>query len=331
MKNSSYVAMAAVFSVLMGGCRQEVVVHESSFTAINPLSYTDVVYKANRDTVFVSTFSGSIAEKVRGGNSVKELINLEDEIFSMAYDPKSHRLYASTLHSGIAVIDAVKMTVLEFLPVQGSWISTLFLSKKGDLLAGQAADRQNYIWDLKSDSPLSLPEGLSNYRVAGIHESGELILRGGGKYVFWNPQNNEVAREFTLSGSLSDIDDSGNILLLYGNDFLFYSAGADSVSFRKSHPDWPYYLKDQDTLVRIPLQLALTVGQLTDAYIFTAGVDRSIRKWSITDGKLLEDIIAHKATISGLRTSPDHSQLVSVDLKGGIHFYELNKKEFSSE
>ena len=323
MKNKSHLAIMVVFSVILYSCTQEVKVHKNSFTAINPLSYTDVVFRSDRDTVLVSTFSGRIAERIKGQSAERLLINLKDEIYSLAYDKKSHRIYASTLHSGIAVIDADKKTVIDYLVVKGSWISKIFLSENGDLLAGHSENRQNHIWDVKNNAPVTFPENLANYRIAGIDESGDILFKGNGKFVFWNPRSNVIRKELTLSGNLKDIDASGNMLLFLGKDFQFYSVNADSVSFRKNHRDWPYYLKEQDTVVRIPLQLDLTAGQLTDEYIYTAGIDRSVRKWSNTDGRHIEDIIEHKATISAMDSSPDQSQIVSVDLKGGILFSEV--------
>lgn len=331
MNNRMYLVFSIILGVILGSCKQEVKVHESSFTTVNPLSYTDVIFKSDRDTVLVSTFSGRIAERINGQNKENFLINLADEIYSLAYDQRSHRIYASTLHSGILIIDAIKKTVTDSLHFEESWIADIILSKNGELLAGNSANRQNYIWDIKNNIPLKLPESLSNYRIAGIDELGNIILKGNGKFIFWNPRMNEITKKITISGILKDIDEKGNMLLFYDKDFAFYRFDADSVAFRKHHEDWPYYLKEQDTVVRIPIQLALTVGQLTDQYIFTAGIDRSIRKWSKDDGQLVQDIVEHKATISAIDFSPDQSQIVSVDLKGGIIFSNTNFKAVNKD
>lgn len=331
MKNKIYIVFIVVFSVILGSCKQKVIVHESSFTAINPLSYTDVIFKSDRDTVLVSTFSGRLEERIKGQDKENILINLDDEIYSLAYDQKSHRIYASTLGSGILIIDADKKIVTDTLSIDGSWISNIFLSKNGELLAGISAHRQNYIWDAKNNNPIKLPESLSNYRVAGIDELGNIILKGRGKFAFWNPKMNAIKKEITISGVLKDFDKKGNMLLFNDKDFAFYNFDADSVSFKKHHEDWPYYWKEKDTIVRIPIQFELTVGLLTDQYIFTAGIDRSIRKWNKEDGQLVEDIIEHKATISAIDCSPDQMQIVSVDLKGGILFYEINDKAVYKE
>jgi len=325
MTNKSCVVIIVILSVILYGCEQKVNIKQGSFTAINSLSYTDVIYLSNRDTVLVSTFSGRIAQRINGQEKEKVIIKLPNEIYSLAYDSKNHRIYASTLNSGIAIIDSEEKSIIDYISVDESWISNLFLSTNGDLLVGRSAHRQNYIWDLKNNNELiKLPEELINFQIKSLTESGNVVVKGNRKYTFWNPIKNEVEKEITVSGNLSDIDESGNMLLFNDKDFKYYNASVDSVSFRRHHEDWPYYLKEQDTIIRIPLQLSLTVGQLTDQYIFTAGIDRSIRKWSKIDGQHIEDILEHKATISAIELSPDQSQLVSVDLKGGILFSEMN-------
>ena len=170
-----------------------------------------------------------------------------------------------------------------------------------------------------------IPKSISEFKIVGFDASGNLLLKGKGKCIFWNPKTNEIEKEVIVSGALADIDHSGNMLQLDGNYFQYYRADLDSISYRKQHPDWPYFLKEQDTTIRIPLQLSLTEGVLTDKYIFTAGIDRSIRKWNKLNGDHLQDLLKHKATISSMSISPDQSQLVSVDLKGGVVFTKIPK------
>lgn len=328
MKNREWLVLTVILLALLSGCKQEVTIRQGSFTSINPLSYTDVIYNSGSDTVLVSTFSGRIAERINGNKTENLVTNLSDEIYSLAVDSRNHRIYASTLNSGIAIIDSEKKSVIDHLIIYGSWISQLFLSKNGDVLAGRSANRKNYIWDLKnSPKPISLPENLLSYAITGVDESGNVIVKGNGKHIFWDPFNNTIEKEITVSGNLADIDSFGNMLLYDDKYFQYYNTSADTVAFRKNHEYWPYYWQEQDTIVKIPLQLSLTVGQLTDQFIFTAGVDRSIRKWSKVDGQQIAEITEHRATVSALDLSSDQSQLVSVDLKGGIHFHELNKAD----
>ena len=327
MKSRELLLIIAIAGLLLNGCKQEVTVAESKLTGINPLSYTDVVYMASRDTVLVSTFSGRIAQRIKGNENEEVIAQLSDEIHGLAYDQKNQLIYATTLQSGIVIIDLNTKSIVDSLPVSDSWISEIYLSKNGEILGGYSAHRENFLWNLKSKTLVELPESLNSFRIAGMDEKGYFLLKGNGKFVTWNPDDNQVEKEISLTGSLKDIDDDGNMLLFLDKEFQFYSGKSDSVAFRKQHPDWPYFVKEQEEAIRIPLQLSLTVGQLTEKYIFTAGVDRSIRKWSLTDGELVKDILDHKATISAMDCAENQSQIVSVDLKGGIVFSEVNSDD----
>lgn len=308
------------------GCKQNIKIHSKSYYAINSLSYTDVIFKSSRDTVLASTFSGRIVERIKGHNKENILININDEIYSLVYDQKKHRIYASTLNSGILVIDANKKMVIDSLNIEGTWISNIYLSKDGELLAGSTANQKNCIWDLNNNTSFKLPDSLSHYSIAGIDNSGNIIINAKEKFIFWNVWENSNEKENIRNGKLKSIDKSGNMLVFHDKNFQYYKANKDSVSFKRHHQDWPYYWKEKDTLIRIPFQLTLTAGILTEKYIYTAGVDRSIRKWNKQNGQLNEEIIKHRATISAIDLSFDQSQIVSVDLKGGILFHDVNKK-----
>ncbi|SDF52523.1 WD40 repeat domain-containing protein [Cellulophaga baltica] len=313
-----------VLQAILSSCEQKITIKEAAFTTINPLSYTDVTYTSSRDTVLVSTFNGRIAERINGQEKEKLWLNLADEIYSITYDSNSHILYASTLNSGVAVIDVKKKRVIHYLNLEGSWIPNLKLSLDGKLLVGRSSDRKNHIWDLKNHyKPIALPDSLSNYSVTEISKSGSILLKGNGSYIFWNPLKLAIEREVKVKGNLAAMDASNNMLLFNDTHFQYYNAITDSLSPKKQHQDWPYYIKEQNEIIRIPLQLGLTVGQLSEHYIFTAGIDRSIRKWHKLNGEHIEDILKHKATVSAMAISPNASQLVSVDLKGGIVFYEM--------
>lgn len=49
-----------LISIVFTNCEQKVTVKKHKLTGINPVAYTDVVFKSSRDTVFVSTFDGKI-------------------------------------------------------------------------------------------------------------------------------------------------------------------------------------------------------------------------------------------------------------------------------
>ncbi|UAB82401.1 hypothetical protein INR76_06475 [Marixanthomonas sp. SCSIO 43207] len=326
MKNRIYIIFITIISILFYGCKQNIKVHSKSFYGINPLSYTDVIFKSSRDTVLASTFSGRIVERIKDHNKENILINLNDEIYSLVYDQKKQHIYASTLNSGILVIDSNKKMIIDSLNIEGTWISNIFLSKDGELLAGSTANHKNCIWDLKNKTSIKLPDSLSHYMVAGIDNTGNVIINAKEKFIFWDVKEDSIKKENIRNGKLESIDKSGNLLVFQDKYFQYYKANKDSASFKSYHQDWPYYWKEKDTLIRIPFQLTLTAGILTDKYIYTAGVDRSIRKWNKQNGQLKEEIIKHRATISAIDLSFDQLQVVSVDLKGGVLFHDVEKK-----
>lgn len=105
--NNKLTLLLILVSVI-SGCKQEIDLKSSAFTAVNPLSYTDVVYVSNKDTVLIATFDGRISERINGKEKENLIINLSDEIYSLTFDAKNQRIYASTLSSGIVIIDYKK-------------------------------------------------------------------------------------------------------------------------------------------------------------------------------------------------------------------------------
>lgn len=67
----------------------------------------------------------------------------------------------------------------------------------------------------------------------------------------------------------------------------------------------------------------LTTAKFAKNKVFTASIDRSIRVWDKKTGELLKSLTSHKGTVNKLRVANDESQLVSIDLKGGIQFWNL--------
>ena len=62
---------------------------------------------------------------------------------------------------------------------------------------------------------------------------------------------------------------------------------------------------------------------MTADNIYTLGLDKSLRKWEKQSGELIETYSLHRGTPSAMDISKDESQLVTVDLLGKIHFWNL--------
>ena len=59
-------------------------------------------------------------------------------------------------------------------------------------------------------------------------------------------------------------------------------------------------------------------------FIFSSGADHSFRIWDKSTGKLLKTFWDHKGTVNKIVCSPNQSQVVTIDLKGGIYFRDVN-------
>src|SRR5690606_37240219 len=110
-----------LLTILFTNCEQNITVKKHKLTGINPLAYTDVIFKSDQDTVFVSTFDGKIYEVVNGRGDRKQIAHIDDEIYSLAYSPLKAELYAATLYSGIVVINASNGTITTKLPIKETW------------------------------------------------------------------------------------------------------------------------------------------------------------------------------------------------------------------
>jgi len=203
------------------------------------------------------------------------------------------------------------------------WCISIFLSDSENYLMGIDVSGKNYIWDISKDYQLiEYPRSFPKSYVRVIDNSGIIYLSGEGKVVLWNPEKDLIEKELSVAGVLVDVDNSGDLLLLSHNEFTKYNAKNNSIEFKRKHPNWPYVLASGDTAY-IPPQMKLTAARFANNKIYTAGIDRSIRVWDKQEGKLLDDWLGHKATINSIDISDDSKQLVSVDLKGGIKFWDI--------
>lgn len=72
--------------------------------------------------------------------------------------------------------------------------------------------------------------------------------------------------------------------------------------------------------------MALTDAKFAGDKIYTSSIDRSLRVWDKKTGTLLESLTGHTATVNRLKVNVSGTQVVSIDLKGGLFFWETNEK-----
>lgn len=292
--------------------------------AINPLSYTDVVFISVKDTVLVSTYSGRISKRIKEQENEEVLVQLNDEIYSLQYSSQQNSIIASTLKSGLLFIDVSTGKIKKQLKIKkGAWINSIFLSNDENYLFGFDIKGNNHIWDLNDNfKKLNFTNELPKSYIRYIDELGIMYYQTKGKYVKWNPNDKKIEKEFKINGKLVDIGDNGDLLLLNFNEFQKFSSRTDSVVFKRKHPYYIYKYQNGDT-VHDPYQLKLTDALFSRDNIFTSSLDQSIRVWNKIDGTLVDEWYLHNATISALDISQNQEQMVSVDLKGVIKFWDL--------
>jgi len=311
-------------SIILWSCKQEISIKKGRFTAVNPVSYTDVIYKADRDTVFVSGFDGKIHEVIKSETKQQQIAAIGDEIYAMAYDKRKSRLYAATLNSGIVVVNTKDGSVVKQLPLKNTWAKQLTYNSHNGILATYDFKGYHYVWNTNEDfNAIETPKVLQGTRPRYIRDNGDIFFDGKQGVIVWNYKTKTIIQKNKTSGHLIDVDDQNNYLMLSGKEFSFFDTKADSIVYSQKHPDWPIYVADKDTTVKVPLHLEIISGIITTYTIYTCGLDKSLRKWDKQSGELMNTYLLSKNTPSAMDIAKDGGQLVIVDLGGNIQFQEL--------
>lgn len=323
MKYCTKLYVFFILAVFSFSCKQEIAVKDSKLTANNPISYTDVIYKSEQDTVLTATFDGKIREVIRGDDEKKLIIDLSEEVYSLAYNADQKLIYAATLTSGIMIINEEESAVEGILPIKDKWASKIVYDPQTKVLLTADYGGNSYLWQTNDDyKVISVPESFAGM-VPKTISGNVLYLDGNSVAGVWDLTKDQVDSKVAVTGQIVDSDKEGNILSFSHNEFMVYDTKNDSLKFTGKHPNWPIYVASMDTLVRVPESLYLTTGLLSENHVYTSSIDRSIRKWDKNKGRLIEDLLGHRATISAMDISKAENQLVSVDLKGGIKFWDL--------
>jgi WD40 repeat protein len=311
--------------VLLYSCDQKVSVKNTELTAINQLSYTDVIYKSEEDTVLTASFDGKIKQIIRKDTAKRLIIDISDEIYGLAYNDDENLIYAATYKSGILVINEKSSSIEKAIQLEEKWANQITYDPQTKLLMTYDLGGNTYLLQTdKAYEPLSIPKKFEKMVPKSII-NGVIYFDGTGTAGLWKIKDNQMKSDITLKGKIVAADQSGNILSYSHDQFFFYHGEKDSLLFNNKHPNWPIYVSSLDSVVRVPKSLYLTTGIIGENHIFTSGIDRSIRKWKKSNGEFSEDLLGHKATISAMDISESEKQLVSVDLRGGIRFWDLKE------
>lgn len=316
-------AFILLFAIL--GCKgQNIFVPK--LTNINPVSYTDVVYTSVKDTVLVSTFSGRISKRINGNPKEIVIAKIADEIYSLAYNPQRKEIAAATLENNILLINEKNGKTIKKLPLKTTWSSAVFFSDNFNYLITQDQKKNQYIWDAtKNYQELILPSDFPKGTIVKIDKQNIATIVTLNKVTYWNMNNSTVQKEISVDmKKFTDMDSEGNFLSLNYNECAKYNSNTHQTEFKVKHPNWiTHDIEDESKVYEDDYSMNLTTAKFAKNKIYTASIDRSIRVWDKKTGELLKSLTDHKATVNKLKVSKDENQLVSIDLKGGIQFWNL--------
>ncbi|SEO21031.1 hypothetical protein SAMN05444671_0676 [Flavobacterium sp. CF108] len=324
MKNNKILSAFILLFLILGCKSQNIFIPK--LTNINPVSYTDVVYTGIKDTVLVSTFSGRISKRINGNPKEIVIVKIADEIYSLAYHPQRKEIAAATLENSILLINEKNGKIIKKLPLKTTWSSAVFFSDNFNYLITQDQKKNQYVWDAaKNYQELILPSDFPKGTIVKIDKQNIAAIVTSNKVTYWNMNNNTVQKEISVDlKKFTDMDSEGNFLSLNYNECAKYNSNTHQTEFKVKHPNWiTHDIEDESKVYEDDYSMNLTTAKFAKNKIYTASIDRSIRVWDKKTGELLKSLTDHKATVNKLKVSKDESQLVSIDLKGGIQFWNL--------
>jgi WD40 repeat protein len=193
-------------------------------------------------------------------------------------------------------------------------------------LAAVDQDAKAHVWEVQNEyKETVLPGSFPKGTIISIDSNNIAVIASFQKVSFWDLSRQELRRVWDVApGKVADNDAQGNILILDFNQCTRYNALQKSADFVLQHPEWPLPdVDDSSKVYHIPYHMQLTAARFAGAHIYSAGIDRTICVWDLSTGKLERTLTGHKGTISKLKVSGGGKQVVSVDLKGGIRFWEV--------
>ncbi|MCL9807099.1 hypothetical protein NAT51_16305 [Flavobacterium amniphilum] len=316
-------------ALLIFGIQQNIAqnIFVPKLTGNNAASLTDVVYVGKKDSVLVSKYNGQINLVLNNKKNVKEIANLKDEVYALAYHPKSKEIIASTLGNGVFVIDFPSGKIKQKLPVKDSWTNTLRFSSDFKYLIGQNQNKQTILWEVgKNYKKVELDSKFPSGTTIDIKDNTATVF-GIKKMVKWDINTNleTESREVEVS-FFSDIDKQNNIASIYLNEFIIYDYNKKKSTFKLRHPDYKYTNGGTGKKEEFTDEISLGISSVKFCkdFILSSGADNSFRIWNKNTGKLLKTFWEHKRTVNKIVCSEDQSQVVTIDLGGGIYFRDVN-------
>jgi WD40 repeat protein len=199
-----------------------------------------------------------------------------------------------------------------------------------------------YIWDATNNyGEIIVSSKVPPGRIVKMDSNGYATIVSQNKIIIWDIKNEVLVKETDAElARFGDIDNLGNILSLDFNECSKYNTVEKKIDFILKHPNWLREIKDYPDYQNLKKQspglftedgllimdgyhMQLTMARFARNRIYTASIDRTIRVWDKDSGTLIRSLTGHKATVNKIKLNTSETQLVSVDLKGGIKFWDI--------
>ncbi|HEY5911990.1 MAG TPA: protein kinase [Verrucomicrobiae bacterium] len=233
-------------------------------------------------------------------------------ITAVAWAPTARILATGSGYSAnpIRIWDTESGRLIGALEGHTSWISRLVFSADGQFLYSASGDQTIRIWDVQNVRCLRILTGSGDemYGLA-LSPDGTTLASGAkdGAVAFWSalPQSKqEQPRRLRMQGTQAAFSPSGRCL----------AVPCDGVIQMYELPG----LKHLGPLSATGTNVAAVAYSPDGTMLAGGGSDGWLRVWSTAESRLLNEWLAHKACVGGLRFTEDGSQLVSGSYSPGV-------------
>jgi WD40 repeat protein/ABC-type branched-subunit amino acid transport system substrate-binding protein len=238
------------------------------------------------------------------GSTSQPIYQLNNPLFSIALSSDIHFLAAAGEKGTLALFDANKHQLLQYLKGHTEDISTVVFHPQGKWLASAGDDQQIILWSLDKRKPLRKWRTSKSVWALAVNPDGTILASGGddNKITLWNPETGQSLNTFTgHDGAIPSLAFSPNGEMLasaaYDNTVRLWEVNTGktlhSLTGHTGHVQHVIFSPDAKTLA-------------------TSSSDKSIRLWNIKSGKVLHVLYGHGNMVFGASFIDGGRSLISV-------------------
>jgi len=220
-----------------------------------------------------------------GGKPVRDLVETQDVVFSVAFSPDSTKIATAGADRTIRIFEVQSGKLLSQIEDHADWIFGVAFSPDGKRLASASRDKTAKVFDLeKKESLVTFPAHAQPVYTVSFTPDGKAVATGGedNRIRIWNPDSDgKQTRELGgFGGTVFKIryTPDGQTLLAASGDKTVgvFKANGSQVRKLQGHNDWVY-----------------SVAVSRDGKTVASGSwDGEVRLWNLADGKPVRTIIA---------------------------------------